>query len=146
VIGTDFIAIYKSNKTTVMCIKGRVKVTPLGKIVKNSGTQSSADNSITLTDGQMVVISNTIPTAGLQPSTTPADVAQTGLLATDVPDNGNLPPPGKGPRGAHAGNGLRTILIGGAVATGIAVGLGVGLGNGGPHNCEQAPTAAGCAR
>src|SRR5579863_1540482 len=29
VIGTDFIALYKSNKTTVWCRKGRVRVTPM---------------------------------------------------------------------------------------------------------------------
>jgi hypothetical protein len=90
------------------------------------------------------VITSTIPTAGFQPSTTPPDVAQTGLLATDVPDNGTLPPPGKGPRGAHAGNGLRTILIGGAVAVGVGVGLGVGLGPGGPKGCN--PASGDCAR
>jgi ferric-dicitrate binding protein FerR (iron transport regulator) len=136
VIGTDFIALYKSNKTTVMCIKGRVRVTPLGKIARNTGSQSSADNSVTLTDGQMVVITNAIPTAGFQPSTTPPDESQAGLLATDVPDNGNLPPPGKGPRGVNAGGGLKTIIIGGAIATGIGVGLGVGLGSGGPKGCR----------
>ncbi len=136
VIGTDFLAEFKGNKTTVICYKGKVKVTPLGKIVKNSGQQSSADNSVTLTDGQMVVVSSTIPSGGFQTSNTPPDVAQNGLLATDVPDNGNLPPPGKGPRGAHTGNGLRTILIGGAVVTGIAVGLGVGLGPGGSRGCK----------
>jgi hypothetical protein len=142
VIGTDFIATYKSNRTTVMCIKGRVRVTPLGKIARNTGSQSSADNSVTLTDGQMVVITDAIPTAGFQPSTTPPDESQAGLLATDVPDNGNLPPPGKGPRGVNAGGGLKTIIIGGAIATGIGVGLGVGLGPGGPKGCN--PSSGNC--
>ena len=141
VIGTDFIALYKSNKTTVMCIKGHVRVTPLGKIARNTGSQNSADNSVTLTDGQMVVITNAIPTAGFQPSTTPPDESQAGLLATDVPDNGNLPPPGKGPRGVNAGGGWKTILIGGAIVTGIGVGLGVGLGPGGPKNCKVTTNA-----
>ncbi len=136
VIGTDFVAEFKGNKTTVICYKGKVKVTPLGKIVKNSGQQSSNDNTVTLTDGQMVVISNAIPAAGFQPTTTPPDESQAGLLATDVPDNGNLPPPGKGPRGGHSGGGIKTIIIGGAVVTGIAVGLGVGLGPGGPKGCN----------
>jgi ferric-dicitrate binding protein FerR (iron transport regulator) len=136
VIGTDFLAEFKGNKTTVICYRGKVKVTPLGKIVKNSGQQSSADNSVTLTDGQMVVVANSVPPAGLQPSNTPPEVAQNGMLGTDVPDNGQLPPPGKGPRGAHSGGGLKTILIGGAVVTGIAVGLGVGLGPGGPKGCN----------
>jgi len=140
VIGTDFVAEYKGNKTTVICYKGKVKVTPLGKVVKNSG-QSSSDNSVTLTDGQMVVITGVMPAGGFQPSSTPPDVAQTGLLGTDVPDGGNLPPPGKG-HGSTWGHPIRTLVIGGAVATGIGVGLGVGLGPGG-RNCKPSP-AGGC--
>jgi len=89
----------------------------------------------------MVVITNAIPTAGFQPSTTPPDESQAGLLATDVPDNGNLPPPGRGPRGVNAGGGLKTIIIGGAIATGIGVGLGVGLGPGGPRGCRVSTNA-----
>jgi ferric-dicitrate binding protein FerR (iron transport regulator) len=145
VIGTDFVAEYKGNKTTVYCIKGKVSVTPLGKIVKNTGTQGSASNSVTLTDGQMVIVTNAVPTAGLQPSNTPPDVSQGALLATDVPDNGQLPPPGKGPHGAlnGGGGGLKTIIIGGAIATGIGVGLGVGLGPG-PSGERCPPANGGC--
>src|ERR1700683_3785162 len=62
VIGTDFVAEFKGNKTTVICYKGKVRVTPLGKIAKSSG-QTSSDNTVTLTDGQMVVITSTIPAA-----------------------------------------------------------------------------------
>lgn len=138
VIGTDFITIYTKNKTKVICIKGRVKVTPLGKVAATTGAQSAADNSVTLTDGQMVVITSTIPAAGFQASTTPPDESQAGLLATDVPDNGNLPPPGKG---GNFGHPWRTIIIGGAIATGIGVGLGVGLGPGGS---KCGPNAKGC--
>ncbi len=127
VIGTDFVAEFKGNKTTVICYKGTVKVTPLGKIVKNSGQQSSNDNSVSLQAGQMVVVSSVIPAAGFQPSNTPPDVAQNGLLATDVPD-GNLPPPGKG-RTVNPGHAVRTLVIGGALATGLAVGLAVGTRN-----------------
>jgi FecR protein len=140
VIGTDFVAEFKGNKTTVICYKGKVRVTPLGKIVQNSGQSSSADNTVTLTDGQMVVITNAIPGAGFQPSSTPPLVAQNGLLGTDVPE-GNLPPPGRGP-GAVSTHPWRTIIIGGAVVTGIGVGLGVGLGPGG---CKQnVGVAPGC--
>jgi hypothetical protein len=142
VIGTDFVAEFKGNKTTVICYKGKVKVTPLGKIVKNSG-QTSGDNSVTLTDGQMVVITSTIPSAGFQPSGTPPEVAQAGLLSTDVPEGGNLPPPGRGGHGAVASHPWRTIIIGGAVATGIGVGLGVGLGPGGPR-CSPASRNPNC--
>src|SRR5271156_5138881 len=64
VIGTDFVTLYKSNKTTVWCHKGRVMVTPLGKVAKTSGQQSSTDNTVTLTEGQMVVITSEIPPTG----------------------------------------------------------------------------------
>jgi ferric-dicitrate binding protein FerR (iron transport regulator) len=127
VIGTDFLAMYKSGKTTVYCYKGTVKVTPRGKVAQNTGKQSSNDNSVTLQQGQMVVITSTIPAAGFQASDTPPDVAQSGLLATDVPE-GNLPAPGNG---VNPGHGLRNLLIGGAISTGLAVGLAVGTSSGG---------------
>ena len=90
----------------------------------------------------MVVITSTIPGAGFQPSSTPPDVAQNGLLSTDVPDGGNLPPPGKGGHGGF-GHPIRTIIIGGAIATGIGVGLGVGLGPGG-RKCPVGSTNPNC--
>ena len=108
-----------------------MKVTPLGKIVEKFRPDSSTDNSITLTDGQMVVITNAIPSVGFQPTSTPPELAQAGLVGTDVPENGgNLPPPGKGGHGALASHPWRNIIIGGAVATGIGVGLGVGWSTG----------------
>jgi FecR-like protein len=126
VIGTDFIALYKSNKTTVWCRKGRVRVTPMGKVAKSSGQQSSTDNSVTLEEGQMVVITSEIPSAGFQPSNTPPDEAQSVLLSTDVPDGNLPPPPGKHVNPTH---GVRNLIIGGALATGLAVGLAVGTRN-----------------
>lgn len=145
VIGTDFIALYKSNKTTVWCRKGTVKVTPLGKVAKSSGQQSSTDNSVTLTEGQMVVITSVIPSAGFQPTTTPPDEAQSILLSTDVPD-GNLPPPGdtKSVNPTHV---VRTLLLGGALATGLAVGLAVGTrgsGGTGGTGCTTGPVGRNC--
>jgi hypothetical protein len=145
VIGTDFIALYKSNKTTVWCRKGRVKVTPMGKVAKSSGQQSSTDNSVTLTEGQMVVITSVIPSAGFQPTNTPPDEAQSILLSTDVPD-GNLPPPGdtKSVNPTHA---VRTLLLGGALATGLAVGLAVGTrgsGGTGGTGCTTGPVGRNC--
>ena len=138
VIGTDFTALYKGNKTTVWCHKGRVKVTPLGKVAKNSGQQSSTDNSVTLTEGQMVVITSDIPPGGFQASNTPPDEAQNVLLSTDVPD-GNLPPPG----GNHGNptHATRTLLIGGALSLGLALGLGLGTRNSGSGspNCKPSP-------
>jgi hypothetical protein len=140
VIGTDFVTLYKSNKTTVWCLKGHVKVTPLGKVAKNSGQQSSTDNTVTLAEGQMVVITSVIPSSGFQPSNTPPDAAQGVLLSTDVPD-GNLPPPGGGRHG-NPTHGLRNLVIGGALATGLAVGLAVGTrGSGG---CRPSSKTGAC--
>jgi hypothetical protein len=128
VIGTDFAALYRSNKTTVWCFKGHVKVTPLGKVAKTSGQQSSTDNTVTLAEGQMVVITSVIPSAGFQPSSTPSDEAQNVLLSTDVPD-GNLPPPGDN-KYVNPTHVARTLLLGGAIAVGLGVGLGLGTGHG----------------
>ena len=74
----------------------------------------------------MVVITSVIPTAGFQPSNTPPDEGQGVLLSTDVPD-GNLPPPPNKP--VNPTHGVRNLIIGGAVATGLAVGLAVGTRN-----------------
>ncbi len=147
VIGTDFVTLYKSNKTTVWCLKGHVRVTPLGKVAKSSGQQSSTDNTVTLAEGQMVVITSVIPSAGFQPTSTPPDEAQTILLSTDVPD-GNLPPPGdnKYVNPTHA---MRTLLVGGAIAVGLGVGLGLGAGHGSgggvgvTQGCHPSPSS-GC--
>ena len=141
VIGTDFTALYKSNKTTVWCYKGRVKVTPLGKVAKNSGQQNSSDNSVTLTEGQMVVITSDIPPGGFQASNTPPDDAQNVLLSTDVPD-GNLPPPGD--KHGNPTHGTRTLLIGGALSLGLALGLGLGTRNSG--SCAPNPKVGGCSQ
>jgi ferric-dicitrate binding protein FerR (iron transport regulator) len=142
VIGTDFIAEYKHHRTRVICKKGKVKVTPFGKVVRTSGQANSADNSVTLTDGQMVDITDTIPTGGFQPTQAPPEVVQVETDDTDVPEN-NLPPPGKG-HGGSTGSGLKAVLIGGAVATGIGVGLGVGLGPGGGCKPNAVSAAPGC--
>ncbi len=146
VIGTDFAALYRNNKTTVWCFKGHVKVTPMGKVAKTSGAQSSTDNTVTLAEGQMVVITSVIPSAGFQASNTPPAAAQNVLLATDVPD-GNLPPPGE-PKYAHPTHAARTLLLGGAISVGLALGLGLGTRNSGgggsvTTGCKPSPVA-GC--
>jgi ferric-dicitrate binding protein FerR (iron transport regulator) len=118
VIGTDFYVGFASNKTTVICYKGQVSVTPLGnvQVLNNSGQNSG--NSITVNAGQMVVISSVIPPAGFQPSDTPPALQQSTLLATDVPSN---PPPIV--RAGNAGHGHTWIFIGSAAAVGAAVGV-----------------------
>jgi hypothetical protein len=143
VIGTDFVTLYRNNKTTVWCLKGHVRVTPMGKVAKSSGKQSSTDNTVALAEGQMVVITSVIPSAGFQPSSTPPDEAQNLLLSTDVPD-GNLPPPGdtKYVNPSHA---ARTLLIGGAISVGLALGLGLGTRSSGntvtvTQGCKPSPS------
>ena len=113
-IGTDFYVAYLGNKTTVICYKGRVSVTPLGnvQILRNSGQTNSANHSITVNEGQMVVVSNVLP----PPSDTPPGVEQSTLLATDIPAN----PPVE-VRAGQVGGAHSWILAGVAVALGAAV-------------------------
>ena len=92
VIGTDFYAAFDQDKTTVICYKGKVTVTPgaNAKVTHNSGQSDTATNSITVAAGQMVEITNDIPPAGFKSSQTPPDTQQASLLATDVSDT-NFP-------------------------------------------------------
>lgn len=142
VIGTDFYVSFASNKTTVICYKGQVTVTPLGKVqvLKNSGQNTG--NSITVSEGQMVVISSVIPPAGFLPSDTPPAVVQSTLLSTDVPDN-----PGPIVRPGEAGHGHITwIFIGSAAAVGALAGvLATHSNNSAPPTCKVGVAAPnGC--
>jgi hypothetical protein len=107
VIGTDFYTSFEANKTTVICYKGQVSVTP------GAGAQvvgGSAAASVTVSAGQMVVISSEAPPAV---TNTPSDVLEASLAATAVVATSP----------EHHGHVLRNVLIG----SGLAVGLGVGL-------------------
>jgi hypothetical protein len=127
VIGTDFYVGFAGNKTTVICYKGQVSVTPIGKaeVARNTGQNSANSNSITVNPGQMVVITTVVPAAGFQPGDAPPKLQQSTQLATDVPDNG-LPP--SGPHGGHL---VRNILIGSGFAGGLALGIVLGTQGGG---------------
>jgi hypothetical protein len=134
VIGTDFYTSFEGNKTTVICYKGQVTVTPVGNAVatSNSGTSASTSNAITVSAGQMVGITSDVPPAG--PSQTPPDVLEASLAATAVVAEGTP---------AHHGHLVRNVLIG----SGLAVGLGLGLyygtrGGGGNGTCK--PGSANC--
>jgi hypothetical protein len=107
VIGTDFYTSFEGNKTTVICYKGQVTVTPIGSAVA-AGVSGSA---ITVSAGQMVVVTSDVPPAA--PSQTPSDVLEASLSATAVV--AEAPP--------HRGHVVRNVLIG----SGLAVGLGLGL-------------------
>jgi hypothetical protein len=124
VIGTDFYVGFESNTTTVICYKGKVSVTPTNgaHTGNNSGQSNAASNSVTVSAGQMVVVTSEIPPAGFQPSDTPPATLQASLTDTDIPTNAG---------DVHTGHTLRWVVIGTAVAVGLGVGLGVGLTRGG---------------
>jgi len=126
VIGTDFYVGFESNRTTVICYKGQVSVTPLGNAAatSNSGQPSGGSNAIAVGAGQMVVIASEIPPSGFQTSSTPPDVLQTSIASTDIPASAGL-------TALHHGHGLRWALIGTAVAVGLGVGIGLAVTSGG---------------
>jgi hypothetical protein len=125
VIGTDFYTSFEGNKTTVICYKGQITVTPIGSAVA-AGAAGSTSSAITVSEGQMVVVTSDVPPAG--PSQTPQDVLEASLSATAVVVAST---PG------HHGHVVRNVLIG----SGLAVGLGLGLyfgtrGGGGNGTCK----------
>jgi len=132
VIGTDFYVGFESNSTTVICYKGKVSVTPLNGAhpANNSGQTDAASNSITVSAGQMVVITSELPPAGFHSSDTPPATLQASLAGTEIPTNAGV---------AHQGHTLRWVVIGTAVAVGLGVGLGVGLTRGGGGTKPGAP-------
>lgn len=119
-IGTDFYVAFISNRTTVICYEGRVSVTPLpnAQVVQNSGQANAANNSITVNQGQMVVISNVVPAGGFLTSDTPPALQQSTQLATQVPTN----PPGE-VRPGVGGHAHIWIFVASAAALGAAAGV-----------------------
>ncbi|HEY0702553.1 MAG TPA: FecR family protein [Candidatus Acidoferrales bacterium] len=139
VIGTDFYVGYEANRTTVICYKGRVSVTPTGNatVTNTAGQTTSSPNSVTLDPGQMVVITSEIPPAGFQSSTTPPDVLQASLTATDINVNAGG---GSNPTEvAKHGHTLRWVLVGTAVAVGLGLGLGLSQSGGGGRKVVTNP-------
>lgn len=133
VIGTDFFASYEADQTTVICYKGRVKVTPQGnaRAANNSGQANSSDNSVTLDPGQMVVITSVVPPEGFKSTETPPDTQQASLLSTSL--STEIP-------ATHASHTIRWVTIGGLAAGGLAAGLVVATrGNGTPSSGCKPP-------
>jgi hypothetical protein len=120
VIGTDFYTSFEGNKTTVICYKGQVTVTPIGSAVA-AGVSGSA---ITVSAGQMVVVTSDVPPAA--PSQTPSDVLEASLSATAVV--AEAPP--------HRGHVVRNVLIGSGLAVGLGLGLYFGTRGGGNGTCK----------
>jgi hypothetical protein len=120
VIGTDFYTSFEGNKTTVICYKGQVTVTPIGGAVA-AGVSASA---ITVSAGQMVVVTSDVPPAA--PSQTPSDVLEASLSATAVV--AEAPP--------HRGHLVRNVLIGSGLAVGLGLGLYYGTRGGGNGTCK----------
>jgi hypothetical protein len=120
VIGTDFYTSFEWNKTTVICYKGQVTVTPIGSAVA-AGVSGSA---ITVSAGQMVVVTSDVPPAA--PSQTPSDVLEASLSATAVV--AEAPP--------HRGHVVRNVLIGSGLAVGLGLGLYFGTRGGGNGTCK----------
>ncbi len=124
VIGTDFYTSFEGNKTTVICYKGQVTVTPVGNAVA-AGVAGSSSSAITVSEGQMVVVTSDVPPAG--PSQTPQDVLEASLSATAVVV---ASAPG------HHGHVVRNVLIGSGLAVGLGLGLYFGTRGGGNGTCK----------
>jgi ferric-dicitrate binding protein FerR (iron transport regulator) len=139
VIGTDFYVGYANQQTTVICYVGKVMVTPAAgaKVLKSDNPSTGSTNTVTLTEGQMVVIGLEIPPGGYQVTSTPAPVAEASMQDTNVPDQ-----PGVAKAHTHT---LRNVLIGAGLAAGLGVGLGIAETRGGSSSTSKCgPTGAGC--
>jgi hypothetical protein len=126
VIGTDFYTSFESNKTTVICYKGQVTVTP-GAGAQVVGGSAAA---VTVSAGRMVVISSEAPPTV---TNTPSDVLEASLAATAVVASAPQ----------HHGHLLRNVLIGSGLAAGLGLGLYYGT-RGGSGNGTCKPGSPNC--
>ena len=141
VVGTDFYVGYAPNRTTVICYKGVVTVTPLGgahatKSPDQSGQTASSNNAITVSAGQMVEITTEIPAEGFQLRPVQPSAEQASMRDTDVRDTPDLP--------VVRTHLVRNIILGvGLAATGWAVGI-TQLHTGAPPPPPQPPQIIKC--
>jgi len=136
VIGTDFYVGYETDRTTVICYQGRVWVSPVGNATV-AGNAVQAANSITVSAGQMVVITSVVPAGGFQVTKTPTGVQNASILDTGVTTSG-------GPVIARAGHGLRNGLIITGIALGTGLGVGIAVGTQGNKTSKCPPGSASC--
>ncbi len=93
VIGTDFYVAHENNRTTVICYKGQVSVTPLGSAHVTKSSAESGEKTkdvypgILLNPGEMVEIGVDSSPDQLKPSATPPPVLQASIQDTDLPDD-----------------------------------------------------------
>lgn len=89
VIGTDFYVGYDNNRTTVICYKGQVLVTPGANaaVINGSNATAGTTTNITLTAGQMVVVGAKDVEGGATPA--PPPVLQTSIRDTEVSERRN---------------------------------------------------------
>jgi len=138
VIGTDFYVSYLNNQTIVICYVGKVAVTPMqgAKVLKGDNASPGSTNTVTLTEGQMVVIGPEVPPGGYQASSTPPAVAQASMQDTNVPNE----PVAVGKPHGHV---LTTVLVVAGAAAGWGLGVWIaGTNGGGPPKSKCGPN--GC--
>jgi hypothetical protein len=93
VIGTDFYVAHENNRTTVICYKGQVSVTPLGnaKVTKRSEESEKKKKDvylgILLNPGEMVEIGVDSLPDQLKPTATPPTVQRASIEDTSLPDD-----------------------------------------------------------
>ncbi len=85
VIGTDFYVGYDNNRTTVICYKGEVMVTPIAAANANTSNASTANAAgVTVAAGQMVVVEANKLSSGLQATAASPLILQTTIRDTEV--------------------------------------------------------------
>jgi hypothetical protein len=94
-----------------------------------AGVAGSTSSAITLSAGQMVVVTSDVPPTA--PSQTPSDVLEASLSATAVV--AEAPP--------HRGHVVRNVLIGSGLAVGLGLGLYFGTRGGGNGTCKPGSPA-----
>lgn len=139
VIGTDFYVEYvpNLNRTTVICYEGQVFVNPLGnaQVTQNTG-QANATNSITVSAGQMVVVTTVVPPGGFQVAQAP-----TRLVNSSIQDTAVIETAGGPPVLAHASHPWLYPVI--TIGLSFGAGLGVALGTRGNYKKPASTTGPG---
>lgn len=86
VIGTDFYVGYDNGRTTVICYKGQLLVTPAADaaVINSNNATTGSTTSTTLTAGQIAVVGPKNEEGGAAPP--PPTLLQTSIVDTNVPE------------------------------------------------------------